>query len=207
MLKGSLILVWLCSLISNQVSGTHPAEFVGFAEFKLGLPPLFTQIGAALAIAGVGLAVFGVFIPKYLKEGRLPPASVWVSWSTFFWFLAPGPEEFRFYAVPFFHCLQYACFGYRLEAGEAHRKPTRFWTLLAASLILAGGTGFVWLPNALDRLSHAHIQYSGLFFVCSFMLIINIHHYFLDSILWKMSEPRVRNAILGTAKSSQSEAA
>ena len=29
------------------------------------------------------------------------------------------------------------------------------------------------------------------------MMIINLHHYFIDAVIWKIREPEVRNSLFG----------
>ena len=36
-----------------------------------------------------------------------------------------------------------------------------------------------------------------LFFVTSAMLFINIHHYFIDNVIWRFKDPEVRAYLLG----------
>jgi hypothetical protein len=59
--------------------------------------------------------------------------------------------------------------------------------------VVFGAAGFHWLPEWLDRnVSYRSAILGGHFWVVAFNLFINIHHYFVDSVIWRGTNPQVR---------------
>lgn len=98
--------------------------------------------------------------------------------------------------VPLFHCLQYNLFVYRLKINEQKihsNKPKEiyknvlifvFWGTLLGALFMD------ILPGQMDQWTFEKTGQNG-FFLASFLLFINVHHYFLDSVFWKKENQRV----------------
>jgi hypothetical protein len=117
----------------------------------------------------------------------------------FVWF-APWlrQTEYFLYTVPFFHSLQYLGFVYRVErfrADERMQARELRGVTVALVLLASGWLAFELVPGVLDRV---WMRASGLeFFVLASVIFINIHHFFLDNVLWRIGgDPEVRKALL-----------
>jgi hypothetical protein len=108
-------------------------------------------------------------------------------------------SDFYFLMVPLFHSLQYLPFVYRMEDARLRDLPHRQLraTVIIAGVVLAGWFAFEFGPNAIDTRLGTFEAWGMFFFFTAAMLFINIHHYFIDSVLWRFKDPQVRNYLLG----------
>jgi phosphatidylglycerophosphate synthase len=85
---------------------------------------------------------------------------------------------------PFFHSLQYLLFVYAYKRGERASGSARgIWSWFAASL-LGGAMFFALLPMSLEQWLNPGMS---LFLpvTAAFVIFINIHHYFIDNVIWR----------------------
>ncbi|MFA9284192.1 hypothetical protein ACCQ08_05390 [Comamonas sp. SY3] len=90
--------------------------------------------------------------------------------------------------IPFFHSMQYMHvvekFYDNKEKKQSKQEKTRRWLYLI-------GWGFVlfWLiPGVLDYINSGKVNLMsqvGMLFTAAFWLFINIHHYFIDNVIWR----------------------
>ena len=52
------------------------------------------------------------------------------------------------------------------------------------------------LPNTLDVTLGTFAAWNMFFFFTAAMLFINVHHYFIDNVLWRFKDPEVRAYLL-----------
>jgi hypothetical protein len=116
--------------------------------------------------------------------------------SLYAWLLIRDPIVLLW--VPMFHSLQYLTVVWRFEVNRSRSissdiKPSlRFGLFIAIGLAL-GYIAFWLLPEWLN----ANINYSKEIFGTSlflflFWIFINIHHYFLDTVMWRKGNPDVQ---------------
>jgi len=117
--------------------------------------------------------------------------------------------------VPTFHSLQYLAvvWRYQLNAGRS-AAPSRFkmealdriwpdgtWRRLAIFVgvgVVLGFLGFVALPYLLDAsLSYDRSAFGQTLFVFLFYIFINVHHYFLDNVMWRRGNPDIQRHVFG----------
>jgi len=103
-----------------------------------------------------------------------------------------------FLLTPFFHSLQYLAFVYKMEdtrlRGLSH--PEVRGTILAFSIVLAGWLAFEFVPNEVDTALGTFNSWQMFFFFTAAMLFINIHHYFIDNVLWRFKDPEIQKYLL-----------
>jgi hypothetical protein len=126
--------------------------------------------------------------------------------SIYLWFF-PGFKHPVFdYSIPFFHSLQYLALAGQFKfnqvaaqlgpaEGEARRK---LWLRKFAGywfvVFLLGLVGFVGLPGGLDALGLLpwDHQLGPTPFTAMIIVFINVHHYFIDNVIWRASNPEIR---------------
>ncbi|MEM1276315.1 MAG: hypothetical protein AAGH74_07305 [Pseudomonadota bacterium] len=101
--------------------------------------------------------------------------------------------------IPVLHSLQYLTIVWRYESNRAKAitKPedTLPWRGKLASFIIwsiiIGALGFWIIPQAFEsRIDYSNETYAnGFIFMFSFWIIINVHHYFLDNVIWRRENP------------------
>ncbi|HXT00581.1 MAG TPA: hypothetical protein VN915_07895 [Elusimicrobiota bacterium] len=176
----------------------------------LGLPLWVAVLGlGALTATFVRLAL--VFAPR-LKSGA---GLSWIAVASFLSIYAWGvplilyPNVFHaFRDVPFvaaLHSLQYMVFVLALRLNrepESPRAPAP-WLAVGASLLAVIVVGDVLariLPNWLDRVMVYDRAALGVgFFFSASTLFVNIHHFFIDSVVWRGDNHEFREMIAGKA--------
>jgi hypothetical protein len=63
-------------------------------------------------------------------------------------------------------------------------------------LLLVGFSAFELVPSLLDRAFQTEWYLKTWFFMIAFAVFINVHHFFIDSVVWKFNQDEVRNSLL-----------
>ena len=122
--------------------------------------------------------------------------------SSYFWVLFAAVHPLFFYMVPFFHSLQYLAFVYKFKKSEFEKTrdaavPAWRQGLKPAAFILAGfilgGAMMDWLPKWFDtRVALENAGFTRNYYLVSFLLFINIHHFFIDNAFWRRDNKEVQ---------------
>lgn len=189
---------WVIWLNANCAVGSYGFEQLQIQ--RLGLPyGLF--IAACVAAGLLFAAVAVVFVMQRREAGRWPSATMLVPMAALLvWHVPLLSHPQYFYMIAFFHSLQYLPFVFKVESTRQRRQHgTRgMWVTLGFFLafIIAGYLAFRGLPNGLDGHLGTVDTLGASFFLIAFLAFINIHHYFIDNVLWRFSNPQVRNLLL-----------
>lgn len=177
------------------------AYFFNIPLVPLGLPTALIPIsGVICAILALAVLV-GVFYANYRRTKRWPSPNLLVAWIAFYvwWIPFVRQTEFYFLAIPFFHSLQYLPFAYRLET---HKDTGGKWesvrtSIRLAILLLIGWSAFEMVPSLLDEWLGTKWFVDCQFFMIAFAIFINVHHFFIDSVVWKFSQKEIRSGLFG----------
>jgi hypothetical protein len=153
-----------------------------------------------------------VLVAKWRRERRLPlvtplvalVCSVWV------WSVYSSADPLVIYAIPALHSLQYLYFVWLLKGAEARERegPPGFERAAGArvGLLAVAALGLGWVlfhgaPSALDDfLVPRRWRYTDLgptpYFAALFA-VVNIHHYFMDTVIWRRENPKTRHLTAG----------
>lgn len=122
--------------------------------------------------------------------------------SSYFWVLFAAVHPLFFYLVPFFHSLQYLAFVYKFKKSEfektrdTHVSSARHALKLAAFILagfVLGGMMMDWLPKWIDnRVAIDNMGFTRNYYLVSFLLFINIHHFFIDNAFWRRDNKDVQ---------------
>ena len=194
----NLLALAVVSFVIPNTLGSFPYE--GVYYHSLGFPSWFgTFCLCALAATMGGLALA---LRRRLREG---PGIPWVAAAAFLSIYAWGfplifyPQIFHaFRDVPFvaaLHSLQYLVFVMSLRLS---RRPAVFSGALPGvspligvalsllAVVIFGDVLARLLPQWLDRaLTYDRAALGAGFFVFAAAFFINIHHYFIDSVIWR----------------------
>ncbi len=155
------------------------------------------------------LPLIGVLVQKWRREGRLPIitpltallCSVW-SWSIY-----SGIDPLVRYVIPALHSVQYLYFVWLLKGNEAREREgppffersvgVRVGTLFLSAVAL-GIVLFHAAPDMLDTalVPRGTIPTPGSLgptpYFAALYAFINIHHYFMDTVIWRRDNPDTR---------------
>jgi hypothetical protein len=171
--------------------------------------PLYLAVSAATAIA-FALGAIGIF-KMWRRTGHLPPARALVAWlAIFVWYAVMARDPKAIFWIQIAHALQYLAFPVRVEmnrsAGEAPTSPARVSRhmvlygvlLLGVSLLVAR----VVPASAMSVVGNIFGEEPGKAAPILILMIINIHHYFTDGVIWKISNPEVRRELFAHVPSA-----
>jgi len=156
---------------------------------------------SAGAVLALGLGLVGLWQLK-IRTGRTPPGRVLVPWlAIFVWYAALARWGLpALFLVQAFHALQYLEFPVRVELNRAARgAPGRAAGRMAAYvvvLVLAAIAAMLVVPGpAMSVVADLLGAGRDTLVPVLVLYIINIHHYFTDGVVWKISNPEVRREL------------
>ena len=159
------------------------------------------QIATYAVVLAVLLGAGGM-LRMYVRIGRFPPLKAVVAWlAIFVWYAAvwrwglPG-----FFLVQLAHALQYLEFPARVELNRATRKAAArtvaHMALYAVALLVAAFLVILAVPGPAMSLVANFLGATPNKAAAALVLyFINIHHYFTDGVVWKLSNPEVRKEL------------
>ena len=195
-------------LASYQIGGK---DLFGIKYF---FPPVPVElvIGAgAVALVSAGATILAA-VQSARRTGKLP-FNGYVAYvtSVYIW-LATIYTPAVYFIIPAFHSLQYLAvvwkYEFRREAQIVLQQPKsdrdtliiRYSIFIGTGLIL-GLAGFVLIPNVLDEaVTYDQALFGGTVFTFMISVFINIHHYFLDNVMWRKDNPDVSKYLFAAPK-------
>jgi len=159
--------------------------------------------GGLFALSSIALVV--VLATKWRREGRLPltPLSGFLV-TIWLWTIYTSLDPLLRYVIPALHSIQYLYFVWLLKRNEARANegPPAFGppvstrlTGLAVSALILGWIVFRGAPSMLDATLVLGPKTDALGdtpFFAAFFVIVNIHHYFMDNVIWRRENPDTR---------------
>lgn len=165
---------------------------------------------AAFASSGAALGV--MLVRKWARESRVPPLSAVLGLliTIWLWTVFTRLDPLLAFVIPALHSLQYLYFVALLrgnQAREAAGPPTfkgntqRQLFVLAAGAVALGWMMLRGLPGWLDDafVSFAASRSRELAdlgptpYLAAFVSVVNIHHYFMDRVIWRREHPETRH--------------
>jgi hypothetical protein len=194
-----LSLGWLNLAYGSQHSG--PLAFSHYSYYAVDLPDVLAPLSACVLAVGFVLVVWTVFHRKYAEEGQLPSLNMLVPYVAMYvwWLPLMRQHEFYFMLIPLFHSLQYLVVAGKCEHSRL-RSSARYEvkaTAVVLAVVAAGWLSFDLVPSALDARLGTFDAWRIFFFFTAAMLFINIHHYFIDNVIWRFRDPVVKQHLLG----------
>ncbi len=150
----------------------------------------------ALGLIGVG--------KMRRRTGRLPPAKALEAWSAIFdWYAMMARDHKAIFWIQIAHALQYLAFPVRVEINRTAAAPQQSTrsigvhmaiyavVLLAVSFVIAQ----VVPGAAMGAIANMFGEEPGRAAPILILMFLNIHHYFTDGVIWKISNPDVRKEL------------
>lgn len=207
----NLFMTWAMSWIQSHLGGPN-GEFYGVRYTNLGLAPWSLYV--VYALAGIsGALVVREHVKIYVERGQKPSPPAVAAWlSIYIWYLPVAYHPQYGYLIPFFHSLQYLAFIWHLKSGEIRGQirelKEREWraawlrkiAYYSAGVVVTGAFAFEIIPRLLD--SAGWLPRGGALgsepFMVGILLFINIHHYFIDNVIWKSDNPKLKTYLFKT---------
>lgn len=195
---------------TNPAAPARQVEEKGVVYVALAHPPELELVAGAVFFASA-LALVWVVARKWQREQRtvpLAPLSVLLV-TVWLWTVYSSIDPLMVYVIPALHSLQYLYFVWLLKRNQAREaegppsfgKPAPLRLALFATstvafawLLLHGGPGLLdaalIAPNAAGR--EASLALGPTPYVAAFFAFVNIHHYFMDTVIWRRQNPETR---------------
>lgn len=199
---------WAYAWASPADPGTEMEER-GVVYRSLAHGPLLEKVTFVVFVASAAGVVWTLF--RRRREGkRLPPLSPLVGYlaALWSWTVYSRFEPLVVYVIPALHSLQYLYFVWLLKSGEARSEEPRPFASsgTAPRLVIFGfsAIGLAWVlfhgvPEVLDAsffprrgrlLDPDNLGVAPC--VAAFFVCVNIHHYFMDYVIWRRENPEAR---------------
>jgi len=174
-------------------------RFQGFYMTSIGLPD-WMLVWSTVAMIILTIGGVAALVLKYRSSKQLPSLNFLVPWIAFYvwWVPISNLPEYYLLMVPFFHSLQYLPFALRVENTKIKRN--RWYSaqvsLRIMALLAVGLFAFELIPSVLDKKLETDVYQSAWFFATAFAVFLNIHHFFIDSVVWKLKDKEVGSSLL-----------
>lgn len=184
-------------------------EESGIVYTALAHPAGLEHVTGGLFFLSGGILVW-FLIRKWLRERTFPPLAALTGYvmSLWLWTVYSSFDPLMAYVIPGLHSLQYLYFVYLLKKNEARaeqgepkfgRPVGARLAVLAISSIVLGYLILTGIPNFLDETlmgTHAESAPAGPLgatpFLAAFVVFVNIHHYFMDHVIWRRENPETK---------------
>jgi len=197
--KYALLSIWWLNFAQGNQAGAQN-NFSQFKYYSFDLPDILVPIATFVVAMGALLVAYEVFWKNYKERGEMPGVNMVVPFLALYVWWLPITRQYEFYFLltPFFHSLQYLAFVYKMEDTRLRglNHPEIRGTILAFAIVLAGWLAFELVPNEVDTVLGTFNAWQMFFFFTAAMLFINIHHYFIDNVLWRFKDPEIQKYLL-----------
>ncbi len=200
----NLFSIWGISFFNSQTYIGN-FDFYGIKYASFGFDNVWLKVSYAVFVISL-ITMIAIHVKKYIQEGTLPVSSAVVAMlSLYAWYLPAFSHPHFAYLIPFFHSLQYLVFVWFFKKNQVKANlpaedvvvrrqewVRQFYGYIAVSLIL-GAMFFEFIPKNLDKIykfTEAGLGTNPV--LVAFLLFINIHHYFIDNVIWKSANPEVK---------------
>jgi hypothetical protein len=175
--------------------------------------PLWLEQATRVAFGLSALALLAALARRWRKDAQLPPFGPLLAYlvSIWLWTVYSSIDPLMRYLIPALHSIQYLFVVWLFKRNEAREAegPPLFGKPVALRLgmLAASAIGLAWIlfrgaPSVLDGAlvlkSSAGDEAAGLGdtpYLAILFVIVNIHHYFMDTVLWRRENPETRHLL------------
>ncbi|WP_245480819.1 hypothetical protein [Mesorhizobium sp. M1E.F.Ca.ET.041.01.1.1] len=202
--------VWILAWLQTNTAVTQ-GKYYGLEYFTFAAPAGITNIVLLVAVASTAVTIL-MLINRWRRNGRALPYNGIVAYvaSLYLWILIARINPLWLLVVPALHSLQYLAVVWRYQTNVERDGPDAvgypqlkilsvvgpLYRLRVLGFIVGGAAlgylGFWLIPMAMTALIPYDRQVLGssLFFFIV-LIFINVHHYFLDNVMWRRGNPEV----------------
>jgi tetratricopeptide (TPR) repeat protein len=186
---------------------------------SLGVPraiALAIEMAAGAVFLGAG-ALALVPIARRMREGRfalLPAATLYLTQACWFvipiamtWAQAVPAPQTRYSSgiLAVMHSAQYLWITRHYAQRDAARRPAAHWSNVSYWGTLVVGGVALFLPGPWLASYVGHFDFTSSMLIVT--AIVNIHHFMLDGVVWKLRDPRVAQALVENDRHGDAAAA
>jgi hypothetical protein len=157
---------------------------------------LYKIVSAGTVIAFV-LGAVGLYRLKR-RTGKTPPLRTIVPWLAIFaWYALMARDPKAIFWIQMAHALQYLAFPVRVEMNRSQPGTVARHMVLYGVLLLGASVAVALVvpPALMGVVGNIFGEEPGKSAPILVLVFINIHHYFTDGVIWKISNPDVRKQL------------
>lgn len=205
--------IWAVAWISANLSSTKET-LNGVSYLSMGLPDDWLTIAYLVTAVTLMITVW-LTVRRYVLAGQLPAAASAVAFgSIYLWYIPAIAHPTFFYFVPVFHALQNWLFVGTLKKNQAEDETRKMvpgpsergtyvrkvWGFYLFSVLLSVAF-FELVPRDLDvRFPIGSVLMGTTLWYFAFNLFLNIHHYFIDDVIWAGDGKIVQNHVVSASQ-------
>ncbi len=183
----AMYLLWVGSVTVIWSVQPELKHYYGLEYLTLSVGTDWRAFGYTILGLSLLITIYALF--NHRRNGCLSHSAVVALLIQYAWIAPIGLVPESAFVIPFFHSLQYMLIANeavnRIDSSDAVRRFINWWGL---SFVL-GGIVFWFAPKGLEQLNL--VEFQGQFFFLTFILVVNIHHYFIDSVIWTQKSKMV----------------
>ncbi len=204
--------VWVLAWLKFNVVAAENAMW-GLKYYTFPIPDMAVTIATVAAVATSLMAVWTLAQAWRKNGGSLPYNGVMAyGLSLYLWLLFARVHPLFLLVIPALHSLQYLVVVWRYESNYEKAKPNaqkipdvkligrwigRQYRLSFGAFVFLGGLlgflGFWFAPMFLQVVvPYDKGVFGASLFLFIFWIFINVHHYFLDNVMWRKGNPDVQ---------------
>ena len=194
-------------------------NFFGLSYAMLTIPTWSMYAGGVLTACSTGMVIY-VLANKRIRDGiKLPFNGTVAYFTALYVWLALRLDPFFLALIPVSHSLQYLIVVWRYQLNKTshssmafaateenslhHIPPTQYiWKFsgFVVSGIVLGYLSFWTIPQLLDSsIPYNHAVFGETMFLFIFWIFINLHHYFIDNVIWRRENPDTKRFLFGAS--------
>jgi hypothetical protein len=205
-IAGFVFLTFAQASAYAEVGTARPAPFYGVSFSTLGLHAWLPHL-LRDAMWGCLIAFGAMMLWRVLRDRQVVPWIVLLpAAAQAVWFVPRGgmvAGNFN-YMVPFFHSLQYLLIAWSVQMKESEDEAgaAPSWRFIGqeslrwAVICGAGGVALFW---ALPHIAGHFGEPLG-FSIAVMFAAVQVHHFFVDGVIWKLKNPRVQSPTMTTLR-------
>lgn len=189
----------------------------GLKSSAFSIPIWMLYASALVGTVTTGLTLSMLSRKRLIEKSLLPFNGLVAYFTSLYIWMALRIDPFFLFLVPVFHSLQYLLVVWRYQYNKAsfstvniptsetdkHASPSttlwKFVRFIAVGVGL-GYLGFWALPLFFDStVPYDQTVFGGTVFMFIFWIFINIHHYFIDNVIWRRENPDTRRFLFGSS--------
>jgi hypothetical protein len=198
-ISGFIFSTFLVQVAASE-AGRGVSQYYSVSVPLLGLPIWVVQILGVWMWACAAAVLFFAVRWSLRKRRPLPAIVLLPAVTQFVWFVlgakVPSFNEF----VPFFHSLQYLLIAWIMQLKEKldsqELEPSRRFVLSESArwglVNFAGGVALFWLLPQIGAWAGFTLPFASAVLLAT----VQIHHFFVDGVIWKLKNPRVSSPLL-----------
>ncbi|HEY6817320.1 MAG TPA: hypothetical protein VI168_17410 [Croceibacterium sp.] len=207
--------VWIASWTVINAS-LRESDLLGIAWATFDVPDPILYLALAAAAATSAFTAWTLF--RRWKAGQQLPVNGLLAYfvSLYPWMLFVKVSPLWVLAAPVLHSMQYLAVVWHFEAnyekarlaepdtaGSLVRRvfgsnAAAHFGLFILTGIALGYAGFTFLPILLTSLiPFDHAVFGSMLFLFAAWIVINVHHYFMDNVMWRRENPDAKRYLFG----------